>query len=209
MSKTRTRGRIPLGGRPLRAIAGIGSGLVRRQAAMIFGNGPSAPSAKAATRTIPIVFASGSDPVTDGLVASLNRPGGNVTGVSFTSGVSGAETTRAVAPARARSEDNCHAREPEHGGNRDGAERRAGRGACDRATTRVFLDANSDQDIEAAFATFIQRGAGALLVGTGAFLNSHRVGIVALATRQALPVVYPSPRVRRGRWPDELWNQYK
>ena len=59
--------------------------LLRRPVAMIVGNTPSALAAKTATTTVPIVFATGGDPVRDGLVASLNRPGGNVTGVSFIS----------------------------------------------------------------------------------------------------------------------------
>ena len=54
----------------------------------------------------------------------------------------------------------------------------------------VILDVSSDRDIETAFATFVQRGAGALLVGAGAFLNSHRERIVALAARHALPAIY-------------------
>ena len=164
--------------------------LIRRKVDVFVGNNLAALAAKAPTTTVPIVFASGSDPVTDGLVASLNRPGGNVTGVSFTSGVLGPkrlELLRQLVPG---------AKTIAMLANRSTAETVTERSDVQAAALAigqqlVVLDASSDQDIEAAFATFIQRGAGALLVGTGAFLNSHRVRIVALATRQALPVVYP------------------
>src|SRR5262249_46571991 len=70
---------------PARASAALVADVVRRQVALIVGNSPSALAAKAATTTVPIVFATGFDPVRNGLVTNLNRPGGNVTGVSFMS----------------------------------------------------------------------------------------------------------------------------
>ena len=79
--------------------------LLRRQVALIVGNTPSALAAKAATATVPIVFATGGDPVRDGLVASLNQPGGNVTGVSFISVELGAKQLgllRELRPGAAR-----------------------------------------------------------------------------------------------------------
>jgi putative ABC transport system substrate-binding protein len=69
----------------------IVSDLLRRQVVLIVGNTPAALAAKAATTTVPVVFATGGDPIRDGLVANLNRPGGNVTGVSFISGELGAK----------------------------------------------------------------------------------------------------------------------
>ena len=86
--------------------------LVRLPAAAIVVNAPAAIAAKDATTTVPIVFMTGSDPVKDGLVASLNRPGGNVTGVSFRRLI-GVEAAGAATPARAQGNNNWHTGKPD------------------------------------------------------------------------------------------------
>jgi putative ABC transport system substrate-binding protein len=163
--------------------------LVRRPVAVIVGNTPSALAAKAATTTVPIVFATGSDPVTDGLVTSLNRPGGNVTGVVFFSAVLGPkrlELLRQLVPKATTIAMLVNPNSPE-----TEAERRDVQAAALAIGQQlVILDVNNDRDIEAAFATFVQRGAGALFAGTGGFLFSNRERIVALAARHKLPASY-------------------
>jgi putative ABC transport system substrate-binding protein len=163
--------------------------LIRRPVAVIVGNNLSALAAKAATTTVPIVFATGSDPVTDGLVASLNRPGGNVTGVSFISGVLGAkrlELLRQLVPKATTIAMLVNPNTAE-----TVAERRDVQAAAVAIGQQfIVLDVSSARDIEPAFATFVQRGAGALLVGSGAFLFSKQEQLVALAARHALPASY-------------------
>ena len=162
--------------------------LIDRHVAVIVGNIDSALAAKAATNTVPIVFAIGSDPVKVGLVASYNRPGGNVTGVSFFGGMLGAkrlELMRQLVPAPTKIAVLL-SRGPETDTERpdlQGAARTSG-------SELIVLDASSDHDIETAFATFIARQAGALICGGGAFLNSRRERLVALAARHALPASY-------------------
>ena len=163
--------------------------LIRRPVAVIVGNNIAALAAKAATTTVPIVFATGGDPVRDGLVASLNRPGGNVTGVIFFGAVLGAkrlELLRQLVPKATTIAVLVNPNTPD-----TEAERRDVQAAAQAIGQQlIVLDVSSDRDIETAFATFVQRGAGALLVGTGAFLNSHRERLVALAARHALPASY-------------------
>jgi putative ABC transport system substrate-binding protein len=164
--------------------------LLGQPVVVIVGDNVSALAAKAATKTIPIVFAGGGDPVQEGLVASLNRPGANVTGVNFFAGVLGSkrlELLRQLVPKAASIAVlvNPNTTETE-------AERRDVQAAAQALGQQlIILDASSERDIEPAFATFVQRGAGALLGGSGAFLNSQRERIVALAARHALPVIYP------------------
>jgi putative ABC transport system substrate-binding protein len=163
--------------------------LVRRPAAVIVGNTPSARAAKAATTTVPIVFATGSDPVKDGMVTSLNRPGGNVTGVTFLAGVLGAkrlELLRQFVPKATSIAVLVNPNTFETEAERSDVQ------AAARAIGQqlIVLDVSSERDIESAFATIVQRGAGALLAGSGAFMTSHREGLVALAARHALPTGY-------------------
>jgi putative tryptophan/tyrosine transport system substrate-binding protein len=163
--------------------------LIRRRAAVIVGNTPSALAAKAATTTVPIVFATGGDPVRDGLVASLNRPGGNVTGVAFLAAELGGkrlEFLRQLVPTATTIAYLVNPNSP----NTE-ADRREVQAAAQAIGQQLLVLDISDRDIETAFATLVQRGAGALQAGIGAFLNSHRERIVALAARHAVPAIYP------------------
>lgn len=170
-------------------LAALVNDFIRQPVAVIVGNTESALAAKAATTTIPIVFATGSDPVKDGLVASLNRPGGNITGVSFFSGVLGAkrlELLRQIVPGVTMIAMLVNPNTPETEAERKDVQT-AARAIGQQLT--VF-DVATERDIEIAFATSVQRGARALLVGTGGFLNTKRERIAALADRYALPVSY-------------------
>ena len=163
--------------------------LVRRPVAVIVGDTISSLTAKAATLSVPIVFATGGDPVKQGLVASLNKPGGNVTGVNFFGGVLGAkrlELLRQIVP-KAKTiavliNPNTPAIEAERKDLLDAAQT--------VGQQLIFLDATNDHDIETAFVTIAQRQADALMVGSGAFLNSKSERIVTLAARHTLPVIY-------------------
>jgi putative ABC transport system substrate-binding protein len=163
--------------------------LIRRQVAVIVGNFNSALAAKAATTTVPIVFTTGSDPVSDGLVASLNRPGGNVTGVVFFNAVLGAKRLELLRQLVPKATTIAMLVNPSRLDTE--AERRDTRAAAQAIGQQLLiLDVSSERDIETAFATFVERRAGALLVGTGAFTTSNRERIVALAARHALPASY-------------------
>jgi len=157
--------------------------------AVLVVNSGAAAAAKAATTTVPIVLVAGADPVKDGLVASLNRPGGNITGVSWLGAQVGAkrlELLRQIVPKTTTIgmlEDlNSPGTE---------AERTDVQAAAEAIGLQlIIIDVNNDRDIETAIASFVQRGAGALLVGAGAFLTSKRESIAALAARHAIPAMY-------------------
>jgi putative ABC transport system substrate-binding protein len=171
----------------LRALVGD---LVSRNVAVLVGNHNSALAAKAATETVPIVFASGGDPLKDNLVDTLNRPGGNVTGVVFFSSVSGAkrlDLLRQLVPSTAKIAVLVNPNSPD-----TESERRDVQVAAQTIGQQLIIfDVKDDRDMETAFATFVGNGASALLVGSGAFLNSYREKLVALAGQHRIPTIYP------------------
>jgi ABC-type uncharacterized transport system substrate-binding protein len=163
--------------------------LLRRKVALIVGNTPSALAAKAATTTVPIVFVTGGDPVSDGLVANLNRPGGNVTGVSFISIEAGAKQLgflRELRPRATRIAVLVDRKWPTT--ERFVSELRAA--ALAGGQELIVLDVSSDREIETAFTTLVQRGAEVLHGGVGSFVLSQRERIVTLAARHGIPAIY-------------------
>ena len=164
--------------------------LIHKPAAVIVANNPSAVVAKAATTTVPIIFITGSDPVRDGLVASLGRPCGNITGVVFIVselGTKRLELLRQLVPNATSIGVLVNPNTPE-----TEAERNDLLAASFKIGQQlIVLDVGSDRDIENTFATLVQRGAGAALIGAGPFLTSHRQQLVALAARSKLPTMYP------------------
>ena len=163
--------------------------LMHQPVTVIVANNSAAAAAKAATRTVPIVCITGSDPIRDGLVASFNRPGGNITAVVFTVSELGAkrlELMRQLVPKATTMGVlvNPNTVETE-------AERRDLLAAALKIGLQlIILDVGSVREIETAFATLVQRGAGAALIGSGPFLTSHRQQLVALAARNKLPTMY-------------------
>ena len=168
----------------------LAADLVRRQVAEIVTVGtPAALAAKAASSTIPIVILVGVDPVQIGLVASLNRPGGNVTGLAGLAVEVAAkrlevlhELLRTSAAVALLVNPNNPVTEPETKGMRDAAR--------SLGLQLHVLDASTEGEIDAAFEKLIELRAGGLVVSVDAFLTSQRDQIVALAARHAVPAIY-------------------
>jgi putative tryptophan/tyrosine transport system substrate-binding protein len=150
---------------------------------------PSARAAKTATSTIPIVFAIGTDPVGDGLVASLARPGGNLTGVTFMMTElmpKRLELLSELAPQVGVIALFVNPNNP----NAERTIRDVQEAARAKGVQLLILKAGTESEIDAAFASFVQLHAGALLVGNDPFFNSRREQLVALASRHAVPAIY-------------------
>jgi putative ABC transport system substrate-binding protein len=169
----------------------LAADLVGRQVAAIVAVGglASARAAEAATKTIPIVFTTGGDPVASGLVDSLSHPGGNATGMTVFSGTLLAkrlEMARAVMPAEALLAVLMNPINPDSGADRE-ALQQAARTINQRI---LLLNTSTESELTAAFETLVQQQAKALLVGNDVFFNSRRDQIVALAARYAVPTIY-------------------
>jgi putative tryptophan/tyrosine transport system substrate-binding protein len=165
--------------------------LVERKVAAIVatGGGNSILAAKAATSTIPVVFTYGGDPVREGYVASLNKPGGNVTGVSFFNTVLGGkvlELLHGLVPAAAIIGLLVNPRNRESESTLREAQLAAGK----LGRELLIVQASSADEIDMAFATLRQRRARGLFIGGDPFMTTRRQQIVALAARNAIPVVY-------------------
>jgi putative ABC transport system substrate-binding protein len=166
----------------------LAADLITRQVAMIVTD-QAVRAAKAATSSIPILFVLGADPVADGLVASLNRPGGNVSGVVFFSSQLGAKRIgllRQMVPGATTIGMLAFSLSPEDKTERNQIEA----AARDIGQNMLFADAAREADIDAAFATFAGKGVGAVLVGSGPFFRSHKEHIISLAMRYKLPTSY-------------------
>jgi putative ABC transport system substrate-binding protein len=170
-------------------LPGLAADLIRRQVAVIVGNGIAAEAARAATTTIPIVFVVGDDPVKMGLVASLNQPGGNLTGVTFFGGGQlGAKRLELLRELVPKAAVVAVLLDPDYPfdielPSLESAARALG-------IHIVMVKAASEREIEAAFARIIEAGAGAALLGGGPVLRSQLRQIVALATLHEIPMVY-------------------
>src|SRR5262249_7193700 len=181
--------------------------LINLKAAVIVANTIGALAAKAEATNIPVVFATGSDPVRDGLVASFNRPGGNFTGVVFISGELGTkrlELLRQLAPKATTIAMLVGPSQPEIVAEQTDVQK----AAQAFGQQVVVAEATSGGEIDAAFAKFVERGAGALLVGTGAFTNSHPEAVVAKAARAAIPAIYSLREFASVGGADQLWTQH-
>jgi putative ABC transport system substrate-binding protein len=179
----------------------LAADLARRQVAVMFATGgnPPAFAAKAATATIPIVFLIGSDPVKFGLVASIARPGGNVTGLTLFTSLLLAKRMELLHQLMPTATTIAILVNPNNS-NAEPDTRDAQIAARGIGQQLVVLSASTENDIDAAFATCVQRRANVLLVNTDSFFLARRNQLVALAARHALPTIHdlrssPQPAV--------------
>src|SRR5216684_3561729 len=138
---------------------------------------------------IPIVFATGADPVVAGLVAGLARPGGNLTGVTFLTADLTSKRLELLSELVPRAKVIAVLVNPNNPST-ERVMRDAQEAARAKAVRLQIVKATTESEIDAAFATLVQRQAGALLIGGDSFFNNRREQLVALASRHAVPAIY-------------------
>jgi putative tryptophan/tyrosine transport system substrate-binding protein len=175
----------------------LAADLVGRKVDLIVSSGslPAALAAKSATSTIPIVFTAVSDPVAAGLVASLARPGGNLTGFSpfqFELMPKRLELLTELVP---QARIIALLVNPDDPPRAEGLVRDLQEAARTKGVQLPILKASTEDEIDAAFATLVQLPAGALVVSPDPLFSSRRAQLVELASRHAVPAIYPWPEV--------------
>ena len=170
----------------------LAADLVGRKVEVIVTGGgtPSTLAAKNATSTIPIVFASGDDPVATGLVASLARPGGNLTGVSFLVVDLTPKLLELLSELAPRARVIALLVNPTNPQS-ERIIKDVQEAARAKRVQLSIQKAGAESEIDAAFASLTQLHAGALIIGADAFFTAQREQLVALASRYAVPVIYP------------------
>jgi putative tryptophan/tyrosine transport system substrate-binding protein len=177
------------GDNQLDQLPALAADLVRRQPAVIVGNESAVRAVHGAAATIPIVFVIGGDPVAQGLVTSLSRPGGNLTGVTFFGNRLGAkrvEMLHELTPGTSVIATLTDPTFPEAVAEL----REVGEASRTIGQKIVPVNASNEAEIDAAFASIAQAGAGALVVMGGPFFTSKRQMLVELAARYAIPAIY-------------------
>jgi putative ABC transport system substrate-binding protein len=165
--------------------------LVGRNVDLIFaGGGPSAIAAKNTTSTIPIVFLVGIDPVATGLVASLARPGGNLTGISLLINELMPKRLELLSELAPRASAIALLVNPTSSVAAERITRDLQEAARAKGVQLHILKASTESEIDAAFASLVELQVGALVVGADVFFNSRREQFVALASRHAVPAIY-------------------
>jgi ABC-type uncharacterized transport system substrate-binding protein len=170
----------------------LATDLVRRQVSMIFTGGGSDPplAAKAATSKIPIVFANGTDPVGAGLVASLNRPGGNVTGITFLNNTLGPKEVEVLHELAPKAAVIAVLLNPKLA-TADSQLKDLQVAARALGLQIHVLHASPESGLDMVFASMVQLRAGGLVIGADAFFFSRRDQLIGLATRYSIPTIYP------------------
>src|SRR5262249_5779166 len=167
----------------------LAADLVHRRVAVIAATGgePSPQVVKAATQTIPVVFMANGDPVAAGLVASLNRPGGNLTGVTIFGMMAAGKRLDLLRQLMPKVGTIAYLTNPNNPNREFDSVQAAARSVAQQI---LVLNADGDRAIDTAFATIVQQGAAALLVASDPLFFDRRDQLIALAARQAIPAIY-------------------